>query len=70
MCSLLQIGATVGKAEYRVQAAQALIATVRCHAASSPEIMEMVLQASPEPLSVRTNIIHQGAAAASQHSSK
>ena len=46
--SALQIGATVGKGEYRVQAAEALVAAVRSSAASSPELVEMILQASLE----------------------
>ena len=47
MCHLLQIGPTVGKGEYRVQAAEALVAAVRSSAAASPELVEMILQASP-----------------------
>ena len=43
----LQIGATVGKGEYRVQAAEALVAAVRSSAASSPELVEMILQVRP-----------------------
>ena len=46
----LQIGATVGKGEFRVQAAEALVAAVRSSAASSPELVEMILQASPAQL--------------------
>ena len=46
----LQIGATVGKGEYRVQAAEALVAAVRSSAASSPELVEMVLQVRPATL--------------------
>ena len=44
---LLQIGTTVGKGEYRVQAAEALVAAVRSSAAASPEVVEMILQARP-----------------------
>ena len=32
-----QVGATVGRGEYRVQAAEALIASMKSSAASSPE---------------------------------
>lgn len=46
-CHLLQIGPTVGKGEYRVQAADALVAAVRSSAAAFPELVEMILQASP-----------------------
>ena len=45
-CASLQIGATVGKSEYRVQAAEALVAAMKSSAASSPEIVQMNLQAS------------------------
>lgn len=43
--SVLQIGATVGNSEYRVQAAEALTAAIKSSAAASPEIIEMILQA-------------------------
>ena len=42
--ALLQIGATVGNSEYRVQAAEALTAAMKSSAAASPEIIEMILQ--------------------------
>ena len=42
--AVLQIGATVGNSEYRVQAAEALIAAMKSSAAASPEIIEMILQ--------------------------
>ena len=41
-----QVGATVGKGEYRVQAAEALLASMKSSAASSPETVEKILQAS------------------------
>ena len=52
MCALkmalydAQVGATVGRGEYRVQAAEALIASMKSSAASSPETVEKILQAS------------------------
>lgn len=39
------MGATVGKSEHRVQAAEALVAAIKSSAASIPEIAEMILQA-------------------------
>ena len=41
-----QVGATVGKGQYRVQAAEALLASMKSSAASSPETKEKILQAS------------------------
>ena len=53
-----QVGATVGKGEYRVQAAEALLASMKSSAASSPETVEKILQASDAALHCHLRIIY------------